>query len=171
MSNTKKEYGVICKIWFGKETWVFSKHDVLPHGESDYLDLMRTGEWPNVMGHDDLWIWGTPTNYMKGGRTKLLLYDKFQEAITVITNVIPNEMKENYEGCEDSDYCFPFRNVMDESTLDILKTPIDLKIIRNIPGVPSFKNFGIHRKDRSPYRVISKEQFDFLINASKEVEK
>ncbi len=108
MSNTKKEYGVICKIWFGKETWVFSKHDVLPHGESDYLDLMRTREWPNVM---------------------------------------------------------------DENTLDILKPPIDLKIIRNIPGVPSFKNFGIHRKDRSPFRVISQEQFDFLINASNEVEK
>ncbi|MGP6239351.1 hypothetical protein ACNF40_02905 [Cuniculiplasma sp. SKW4] len=167
----KKDFGVICKIWFGKESWVFSEHDVVPEGERDYLDLMRTGDWPNVMGHNGLWIWGTPRNYMKGRRTKLLLYDKFQKAITVIANVIPREMEEKHEGCKDSEYCFPFRNVMDESTIDILENPIELEVIRNIPGNPSFKNFGIHRKDRSPYRVISQEQFDFLINASKEVEK
>jgi hypothetical protein len=52
MSKGKQVYGIICKIWFGKETWVFSKQSRIPRGESDYLDLMRSGEWPNVMEHD-----------------------------------------------------------------------------------------------------------------------
>ena len=50
-----------------EETWVFSKHDRIPLGESDYLDPMRSKERPTVMGHDGLWIWSTPSDYMKGG--------------------------------------------------------------------------------------------------------
>ena len=61
---------------------------------------MRSGEWPNVMGHDGLWIWGTPSDYMKGGKTKLLLYDRYLKAITVEADVIPEKMTISYEGCE-----------------------------------------------------------------------
>ena len=166
MSNSNKVYGIICKIWFGKETWVFSKHDKIPRGEKDYLDLMRSGEWPNVMGHNGLWIWGTPRDYMKGGKTKLLLYDKYLEGITVDVDVIPEKMWESHEGCREGDYCFPFRNVMNEKTLHILETPIEVEIIRNIPGFPNFKKFNA-KGDRSAFRNISKEQYDFLINSSK----
>lgn len=166
MSSEKEVYGIICKIWFGKETGVFSKDDKIPRGERDYLDLMRSGDWPNVMGHNGLWIWGTPTDYMKGGKTKLLLYDKRKEAITVDADVIPDKMVEINEGCDDSEYCFPFRNVINEKTLHILENPIGLEIIQNLPGSRSFKNFRKKGRDRSPFRNISKEQYDYLINSS-----
>ena len=158
-------YGIICKIWFGKETWVFSKHGKIPKGESDYLDLMRSGEWPNVMGHDGMWIWGTPRNYMNGGKTKLLLYDKYLQAITVDVDVIPEKMKESYKGCKEGDYCFPFRNVMNEVTLNILDKPIAVKLIRDLPGIPGFKNFN-RKGDRTAFRNISKEQYNSLISSS-----
>ena len=166
MVDSKKAYGIICKIWFGKETWVFSKHGRIPHGEKDYLDLMRSGEWPNVMGHDGLWIWGTPRDYMKGGKTKLLLYDKYLKAITVDADVIPGEMMVSYDGCDDSDYCFPFRNVMNGKTLHILETPIGVKIIQDLPGSPNFENFNA-AGDRAAFRNISRQQYDILLNSSK----
>jgi len=103
---------------------------------------MCSKERPTVMGHDVFWIWSTPSDYMKGGKAKLLLYDRYLKAITVDADVIPEKMKESYEGCEESDYCFPFRNVMNEETLHILETPIGVGLIRNLPGMPSFKNFN-----------------------------
>lgn len=168
MSVKNEVYGIICKIWFGRETWVFSKHGHIPRGEKDYLDLMRSGEWPNVMGHDGLWIWGTPSDYMKGGKTKLLLYDRYLKAITVEADVIPEKMTISYEGCEESDYCFPFRNVMNSKTLHILETPINVKIIRDLHGLPNFKKFSA-KGDRSAFRNITKEQYDKLIDCSKEL--
>lgn len=170
MSTTKKVYGIICKIWFGKETWVFSKHGKIPPGEEDYLDLMRSGKWPEVMGDNGLWTWGTPKDYMHGGKTKLLLYDKLQKAITVDVDVIPEQMTVGYEGCDDSEYCFPFRNVMNEKTLQILKNPIGVDIIRNLPGSPSFENFN-RAGDRAAFRNISKDQYDFLVNSSNKIKK
>ncbi len=162
MSDSNKIYGIICKIWFGRETWVFSKHGRIPKGERDYLDLMCSGEWPNVMGHDGLWIWGTPRDYMRGGKTKLLLYDKHLKAITVDADVIPDKMIVSHEGCEESDYCFPFRNVMNENTLHILDNPIGVGMIRNLPGSPNFENFNA-AGDRAAFRNISKEQYDYLV--------
>ena len=89
----------------------------------------------------------------EGGKTKLLHYDKFLKAITVDVDVIPDKMEVTYEGCEESDFCFPLRNVMDENTLDILENPIGLEIIRNIPGIPNFKKFktGGDRRDIETY--------------------
>jgi hypothetical protein len=148
-----------------EETWVFSKHDRIPLGESDYLDPMRSKEWPNVIGRDGLWIWSTPSDYMKGGKAKLLFYDRYLKAINVDAYVIPEKMKESYEGCEESDYCFPFRNVMNEETLHLLETPIGVGLIRNLPGMPSFKNFNA-AGDRGDRRNKSKEQYNFSVNSS-----
>lgn len=66
MSVKNEIYGIICKIWFGKETWVFSKHGDIAPEERDYLNIMCSGECPDMMSHDCLWVWGTPRNYMKG---------------------------------------------------------------------------------------------------------
>ena len=165
MSQSKQVYGIICKIWFGKETWVFSKHGRIPRGESDYLDLMRSGEWPDEMGHDGFWIWGTPRDYMKSRKTKLLLYDKYLKSITVDVDIIPEKMIVSDEGCEEAEYCFPFRNVMNETTLHILETPIGMDVIRDLPGIPDFENFNA-AGNRAAFRNISREQYDFLINSS-----
>ena len=162
MKGEDEIYGIICKIWFGRETWVFSKNHKVPEGESDYLDLMKSGEWPNVMGHAGKWIWGTPSDYMRGGKTKLLLYDKYLKAITVDANVLPELMYVSYEGCVEEEYCFPFRNVMDEKTLKILENPIEVDRIWNLPGKPGFRNFNL-KGDRTPFRNITKEQYDFLV--------
>ena len=136
MSDSKKVYGIMCKIGFGKETCVFSKHVKPLRGESDYFDIMSSGKWPNVIDYDRLWIWGIPTDYMKGGETKLSLYDRYLKAITVDANVIPLEMRVSHEGCYEPDYCFPYRSVMNKETLHILETTIGVDAIRDLWRIP-----------------------------------
>jgi hypothetical protein len=75
----------------------------------------------------------------------LLLYDKYLKAITVDADVIPGEIRVSYKGCEDSDYCFPFRNVMNGKTLHILETTIGVDVIRCrdlIFGITAVINLG-----------------------------
>ncbi len=131
--------GIIQKINFGHESEVFA---------DKYLDEMKNGVWDE---------WRTPRFYkeLDGTGRKLLLYDRTRKAITVeieIAKVVgPDEVDESK--------AYPWSNQFEKESISILNKPIQLKQIRLVPG---FENFGVHRKDRSPYRNITREQYQAL---------
>ena len=158
----RKHFGIICKIMLcEKDAQVFNK-DMCPESdELDYRDLMRSGKFPERYGEDGEWQWGTPSDYMKGGRTKLLLYDRHERAITVESDVTPERM--HIEKCEcdpDTEVHFHYRNVMDPNTIKVLEKPIPKREIQELSG---FKHFN-ERGDRSAYRLISKKDLDSLLS-------
>jgi hypothetical protein len=87
------------------------------------------------------------------------MYDRSRKAVTVeveikkvkLTNAEPN---------------YPWTNVFEPGTLRILEPPIPLNHIHTISG---FENFGVHKKDRSPYRNITHEQYRQLASPQSEV--
>lgn len=167
MVGNRKQFGIICKIWFGEESSVYSAHD--GKLEDDYRELMKTGKW-GESGYNcresDYWEWGTPSDYMRGGfegeqRTKLLLYDKYEEGITVDITVIPEKYYYCNDECnEQEEYCFKHRNVFKPEDLRILSRPIPLGRIRHLEG---FEDFKVPSRDRSAYRLISEEDYQKLI--------
>ena len=163
-----ENYGIICKIWFGYESEVFNKIEY--PDQEDYRDLMRTGQWKYKYGckEVDQWEWGTPRDYMKNGRVKLLLYDGVERAITVDCNVLPDSFyiceddSEEGESDEDTDeeyYGFPYRNVIEEISVKVLDKVIPLDRIRSLPG---FDKVGI-KGDRNAFRLISRQDYYYLI--------
>lgn len=132
---------VIVKIKFGDESSVY---------EDKYLDEMNRGEWPQ---------WNTPRCYpnLDGKGRKLILYDRTRQALTVEVEIKKVEKTE-----EEKEY--PWSNKFAPKTLRIYKTPISVEKLRKIKG---FENFGVHRKDRSPFRNLRHEQYEKLeINPS-----
>jgi hypothetical protein len=128
--------GVITKIAFGDHSQVYP---------DEYLGEFRRREWD---------CWNTPRVYkeLDGTGRKLLLYDREQQGITAEVEIekvehVPWERN------------FPSRNVF-ASDPKIFKTPILLDHIRSILG---FENFGKYRKDRSPYRNVTREQYRQLV--------
>ena len=93
----------------------------------------------------------TRTDCMRGGKeksgiSKLILYDPYMRKITVkmdVTKVIRR----------DQDNPFKFGNVVDTSSVNILKEPIKLDLIESIPGLDNFSKKGF----RSP--IISEVQY------------
>lgn len=125
--------GIIVKIHFGEQSKVFADR---------YLAEMKEGKWRR---------WNTPRQYknLDGTGRKLLLYDKTRQGITVeveIQSVKRTDSKPDY----------PWTNEFAPGTLRIIEPPIPLDRIR---GVPGFEHFGMHKKDRSPYRNITREEY------------
>ena len=128
--------GVITKIAFGDHSGVYPEK---------YLGQMRKDEWTH---------WNTPRPYkeLDGTGRKLLLYDRERQGITAEVEI----KKVEHIRWERA---FPSRNVF-ATKPRIFRQPIPLKRIRSIPG---FENFGKYRKDRSPYRNITREQYRQLM--------
>jgi hypothetical protein len=132
--------GVITKIAFGDHSEVYS---------NEYLGEMRRGEWDRCH---------TPRLYkaLDGTGRKLLLYDRERQSITAeveIKNVERIPRRRNYPWCNEF-----------AAQPKIFRPAIPLELIRSLPG---FENFGKHRKDRSPYRNITREQYRLLMENRK----
>jgi hypothetical protein len=125
--------GVIVKIDFGDKSQVF---------ERQYLDAMRAGSWTQ---------WNTPKQYksLDGTGRKLLLYDRTRQGVTV-------EVEIDRVECAEATSAYPWANVFAPATLRVLEPPIPLSVIRRVSG---FQHFGLYRKDRSPYRNVTHEQY------------
>lgn len=135
---------VICKIDFGETSGVYP---------DKYLEEMKRGEWDN---------WHTPRKYknLDGTGRKLILYDREcsvsdRERGALTLEVEIQEVKETREEAG-----YPWSNKFVPDTLRIYDNPIGLEKIRQIKG---FENYGIHRKDRQPYRNLKHEQYEELM--------
>jgi len=124
---------VIVKINFGK------KSEVYP---DKYIDEMRRGEWKE---------WNTPRKYkhLDGKVRKLILYDRTRKGLTVEVEIQKAKRTNRYRD-------YPWTNKFVTGTLKVYRKSISAEKIRLISG---FKNFGIHRKDRSPIRNLTLEQY------------
>ena len=152
-----EKFGVIAKIKIDngedteeKRTRVF-REDVTPN-ESDYRELMGSGEWLNIHSTDPKskkWEWGTPTDYLGKG-VKLLLFDKIEKGITVIADINP------YEAFYDDENHHTVRNVMVGKPI-VLEDPIPTKLITEC-GLKNPMNLGL-----IPFEEITKEQYEELI--------
>ena len=125
--------GVIVKIDFSDRSGVDA---------DKYLKEMKEGKWKQ---------WNTPRAYknLNGTGRKLLLYDRTKQGITV-------EVEIKKVGSDDTDPDYPSINEFAENTLRTFDDAIPIGIIHGLKG---FENFGVHRKDRSPYRNITLEQY------------
>jgi hypothetical protein len=131
--------GVITKI-------AFDSANVDPDG---YLDDLRKRR------RDDEWNLPNPIRQLDGTHRKLLFYHKGRG--------ITAEVEVKRMRIDRSNAAFPaFYVFADKPT--IFKKPISLSHIRSIHG---FENFGMYRKDRSPYRNITREQYAQLIGADR----
>ncbi len=128
--------GVIVKIHFGKKSEVY---------EDRYLADMKAGMWTR---------WDTPREYrnLDGTGRKLLLYDRTKQGITAEVEIEKVERT-------DTEPDYPWTNQFAPGTLRFFEPPISLSCIRRLVG---FESFGVHRKDRSPYRNITREQYQEL---------
>lgn len=128
---------VICKIDFGETSGVYP---------DKYLEEMKRGEWDN---------WHTPRKYknLDGTGRKLILYDREKKALTLEVEI--QEVKETGE-----EPGYPWSNKFVPCTLRIYDNPIGLEKIRRIEG---FENYGVHKKDRQPYRNLKHEQYEELM--------
>lgn len=128
--------GVVLKIKFGDESEVYP---------DTYLENLGTGKWPQ---------WSTPRKYneLDGRGRKRLLYDRTRQAITA--EGVINRVKHTKEGRG-----FPWVNYFEPGSINVYSTPIPIEHIHTVPG---FENFGQHRKDRTPYRNITHEQYRLL---------
>ncbi len=128
---------VIVKIDFGAKSGVDQKK---------YLKQMEKGEWDE---------WNTPRKYkhLDGKGRKLILYDSKQKALTVEVEIQKVEKLKRVKA-------YPWKNKFAPKTLDIYAKPIPVAEIRAIKG---FENFGVYRKDRTPYRNVTRAQYAALI--------
>lgn len=134
---TKDIVAVIVKIDFGDKSGVYP---------NEYLEEMKRGYWDS---------WNTPRKYkhLDGKGRKLFLYDSKQKALTVKVEI---QKVEKIKGERE----YPWSNKFTPHTLTIFTKPISVEQIRKVAGL---ENFGIHRKDRSPYRNLTREQYAKLI--------
>lgn len=132
--------GVITKVAFNDHTEVL---------EESYLGELKRDEWES---------WSTPRPYkeLDGTGRKLLLYQRPSQhprsgGITAEVEIkkVVNDYRRR----------FPSRNVFAAKPRVFSRT-IPLTHIRSIEG---FEDFGKYRKDRSPYRNITREQYAKLI--------
>lgn len=129
--------GIIQKVDFGEKSEVYADR---------YLAEMIAGQWTR---------WNTPRQYkhLDGTGRKLMLYDRTRAGITLEVE-IAEVIKAN------SEPEYPWTNVFAPGTIRVFDPPIPLTWIRT---VKEFENFGLHRRDRSPYRTITHEQYRQLI--------
>jgi hypothetical protein len=129
--------GVITKVRFGPDTGVFP--------ESYLRELLREKQWHTPRPYKEL----------DGTGRKLLLYDRNQKGITA-------EVEISHVKHIRWERAFPSRNVF-ARTPTIFERPISVERIRSIPG---FEHFGRHRKDRSPFRNVTREQYRQLVEGA-----
>ena len=106
---------------------------------------MRKGGWV---------CWHTPREYKKldGTGRKLMLYDRKLKGITLEVEIRKvRKVKRTGSG-----RYFPWANYFAPGTLRVFRRPISRRRIR---AIADFENFGKHRKDRSPYRNITREVY------------
>lgn len=127
--------GGILKINFGKKSGVH---------EDSYLDEIKVGKWP---------CWNSPRQYksLDGTGRKLLLYDRTRQGITVEA-----EIAKVFETNEPD---YPWTNEI--ISWRIFDTPIPIERIRPLKY---FQDFGVHRKDRSAFRNLTREQYRLLVD-------
>lgn len=131
--------GIILKTDFGEKSGVF---------EDAYLQEFQSNAWST---------WNTPREYksLDGTGRKLLLYDRTRKGITAEVEIRKVELTS-----AEPDY--PWTNEFEPGTLRVFSEPIPLSHIQTITG---FENFGVYRKDRSPYRNITHSQYRELHSA------
>lgn len=124
---------VIVKIKFGKKSEVY---------RDEYLDEMSRGEWVE---------WNTPRKYkhLDGKGRKLILYDRTRKGLTLEVEIQNVKKTNRYKD-------YPWTNKFVAGTLKVYRKTISAEKIRLING---FENFGVHRKDRSPIRNLTREQY------------
>ena len=129
--------GIVLKVDFGAKSGVDS---------SKYLNEVESGEWN---------YFNTPREYkmLDGTGRKMLLYDKTRQAITV-------EAEVQRVSRTDSEPDYPWTNEFVPGTVRVIDPPISLGVIRTVAG---FENFGMHKKDRSPYRNLTHTQLDEMM--------
>lgn len=125
--------GVVLKIHFGEKSEVY---------EDRYLAEMKSRMWNR---------WNTPREYksLDGTGRKLLLYDRTRQGITAEVEIYKVERT-------DTEADYPWTNEFASGTLRFFEPPIRLGCIRSLKG---FEDFGVYRKDRSPFRNITHEQY------------
>lgn len=158
----KEKFGIICRVKIDhddtevnryRETMVYRK-DKTPN-RPDYRHLMANGGkgWRREHSNNDLLEWGTPTDYLGKGR-KLLLFDTDSREITVETDIDPDSCyadKSNY---------YRVRNIIVDDSLKVLRSPIPLEKVRNVPGLERFQNYR-------QFKDITKEQYEALMRIIK----
>ena len=127
--------GGILKISFGNKSEVY---------EDRYLDEMKSGGWP---------LWNSPRQYksLDGTGRKLLLYDHTRQGITVEA-----EIAKVVETRSEPDY--PWTNEIVKWR--VFDSPIPIERIRSLVN---FHDFGVHKKDRSAFRNLTREQYRLLV--------
>jgi hypothetical protein len=132
--------GIIAKIKFGPESGVC---------QDTYLDEVPT--WAD---------WGTPRRYhwLDGTGRKLLLYDNQVKAITMEVEISKIE-----EGPVGDPY--RFRNIFVPNSARKFNPPISLGEIRKLP---KFEIYGVSKKDRQPYRILTRDQYRQLLSSQKD---
>jgi hypothetical protein len=131
--------GIILKTDFGEKSGVF---------EDAYLQEFQADAWST---------WNTPREYknLDGTGRKLLLYDRTRKGVTAEVEIKKVELTN-----AEPDY--PWTNEFEPGTLRVFSEPIPLSHIQTITG---FENFGVYKKDRSPYRNITHSQYRQLLSA------
>jgi 5-methylcytosine-specific restriction endonuclease McrA len=137
MSYNDDVVSVIVKIAFGNKSEVYPDR---------YIDEMREGKWTR---------WNTPRKYQHLGTkgNKLILYDSTRKALTLEVEI--QEVKE-----QNDDPGYPWSNVFAPGSLNIFETGIPVESIRKVKG---FENFSVFKKDRSPYRNVTRQQYESLL--------
>jgi len=110
-----------------------------------YLDDFRKNQ------RGDAWNLPSQIKQLDGTHRKLLFYDN-RRGITAEVEV--KGMRIDRRNRE-----FPCYYVFADRPT-VFEHPIPLQHIRQVPG---FENFGLYRKDRSPYRNITREQYAQLV--------
>lgn len=137
--------GVIFKVAFGDQSGVHA---------AKYLAEMGRGDWTG---------WNTPRQckLLDGKGRKLILYDSTRQSLTLEVEI--KSVKKT-----DNEKRFPWTNEFETGTMRIYPVPIPLIDLRKLH---QFENFGIHRKDRSPYRKLTHEQYRQLMGNQRTNEK
>jgi hypothetical protein len=129
---------VIVKIHFGKESGVYP---------GSYLE-----ELPDERA------WNTPRKYkhLNGRGKRLLLYDGKRKSVTAEVEI--GRVRKLKAATK-----YRWRNEFVRNSVRIFRPPIPVASLRKIDG---FEEFGVYRKDRTPYRNVSQKQYAALMRGA-----
>lgn len=129
---------VILKIDFSSKSGV--KKDT-------YLQELKDGKWKN---------WPTPREYkqLNGQGRKLLLYDKYKQAVTAEVEI--EEVSINKYRKQKKNERYIYNNKFNMESIKVFKRPIPASDIRKIPG---FEIFALSN-ERTGIRNVTRSQYD-----------
>lgn len=133
--------GIVLKVDFGKKSGV---------DPAQYLNEMKA--WTH---------WNTPRQYQKldGTGRKLMLYDRTRKAI-----MLDVEIQKVCHSQKEQDY--PWTNEFVPGSVRFFDPPIQLSDIQKLPG---FDNFSKPKKDRSPYRNLTRSLYRELTQGQSDI--